>query len=365
MSIIEYYIFFYYMRFVFLRFYFVLYHLFSKKKREKEAFVNNFFISLIFTIALSISLIIVFLIFPTRAFIVFPFDVFMGLFLIFFIPFFIILIKREQIKIRKGKRVIKSSTIDTKYELPLKYEIYRKLTHLVVLGIVLFYFTLGFLVQNFFIYIFQFTPNFISELFFTIYNTEDDKMIFTQYLVLFLVGISLIGMSTADFVRILKPELYPLKPINRLLREKERYHLRLGPQISMAVGCFSIIILFGYFQPIGPLVICTTMTMAIFGDMASNLIGRSFGYKYKNIRDTKKTYIGLLSGITVSFISGIIVLVLLGRFYYIKLSLLILLPLIGSLIIGLIDYIDLEIDDNLSFNFVTTTILFFILIFLI
>jgi len=337
----------------------------AKKKREKEAFINNFFISLIFTIALSINLIIIFLIFPTRDFIVFPFDVFMGLFLIFFIPFFIVLVKREQIKIKKGKRVIKSSTIDTKYELPLKYEIYRKLTHLVVLGIILFYFTLGFLVQNFFIYIFQFTPDFISELFFTIYNTEDDKMMFTQYLVIFLVGISLIGMSTADFVRILKPELYPLKPINRLLREKERYHLRLGPQISMSVGCFSIIIIFGHFQPIGPLVICTTMTMAIFGDMASNLIGRSFGYKYKNIRDTKKTYIGLFSGIFVSFISGIIVLVLLGRFYYVRFSRLILLPLIGSLIIGLIDYVDLEIDDNLSFNFVTTTILFFILIFLI
>ncbi|GAH31559.1 unnamed protein product [marine sediment metagenome] len=35
-----------------------------------------------------------------------------------------------------------------------------------------------------------------------------------------------------------------------------------------------------------------------------------------------------------------------------------LIPFIGAMIIGLLDYIDLEIDDNLSFNFCLSTIFF-------
>jgi len=231
-----------------------------------------------------------------------------------------------------------------------------------VLAIILFYFTLGFLVQNFFVYLLDFFPKLISDIFFSIYNIEKDKMIFTQYLVVFLVGVSLIGLLTADFVRILKPEQYPLKSVNQILKEKERSQIRLGPQISMAVGCFSIIILFGTFQPIGPLIICTSMTMAILGDIASNLIGRTIGSKYKNIRNTKKTYIGLSAGIIVSYLSGIIILIILRGYFDISLLFFVLIPLIGAIIIGLLDYLDLEIDDNLSFNFIVTTVLFFIAI---
>ncbi len=245
--------------------------------------------------------------------------------------------------------------------LPLKYDFYRKLTHLVVLAIILFYFTLGFLVKNFFVYLLNFFPEFFSDLFFSIYTIEKNPMIFTQYLVVFLVSISLIGLLTADFVRILKPEIYPLKPVNQILREKE-LHMRLGPQISMAVGCFSIIILYGLFQPIGPFVICTSMTMAIFGDIASNLIGRTVGDKYKYIRSTNKTYIGLFAGMIIAFLSGIIILIILSEFYEISPLGFLVLPLIGSAIIGILDYLDLEIDDNLTYIFILSTVLFFITI---
>ncbi len=237
------------------------------------------------------------------------------------------------------------------------------MTHLVVLGIILFYFTLGFLVQNLFVYLLKFTHKFVSDIFYSIYNIEEDKMVFTQYLVVFLVGISLIGLLTADFVRILRFKIYPLKSINQILREREIYHLRLGPQISMVVGCFSIIILYGLFQPIGPLIICASMTMAIFGDITSNLIGRTIGRKYKHIRDTKKTYIGLLAGIIGAFISGIIVFIILSRFFVVTLLVLLLIPLLGATIIGILDYLNLEIDDNLSFSFVTTTIIFLLFYF--
>ncbi|NVM43569.1 MAG: phosphatidate cytidylyltransferase [Candidatus Lokiarchaeota archaeon] len=247
-------------------------------------------------------------------------------------------------------------------ELPFKYELYRKLTHLVVLGITFFYFTLGFLVQNIFVYILDFFPSIISDFFFSIYNMEENKMIFTQYLVVFLVGASLIGLMTADFTRILKPKLYPLKSVNRILRKKER-HLRLGPHISMGIGCFSIILLYGPFQPIGPFSICISMTMSIFGDMTANLIGRKFGRS--KIRTTKKTYEGLFAGMSVAYISGIITLLFLNQLYKINLLTLILLPLIGTMIMGILDFLDLDVDDNLSYNFVITTVLFFISIFLL
>ena len=276
---------------------------------------------------------------------------FIGLYL----PLFYLFISREKHRIRNKNKDIERSEPKHYTELPLKYDIYRKLTHLVVLGIILFYFTLGFLIQNFFVYIFEYIPDFISNLF----RIGGDIMIFTQNLVAFLVGISLLGLLTADFVRILNPEIYPLKPVNQILREKE-LHFRVGPHISMSIGCFSIIIIFGIIQPIGPIVICSSMVMSIFGDITSNLIGRTIGHK--RIRKTNKTYEGLISGIVASFISGFLLLFLLRNYYGFNLMVLILIPLIGASIIGLLDYLDLEIDDNLSFNFSLSTILFCIAI---
>jgi len=293
---------------------------------------------------------------------VFPFDIFLIIFIIFFLPVFYLLIFRERRRIKIKEEVSRNFSSSLSKDIPLKYDIYRKLTHLVVLQLIFFYFTLGFFVQNIFIHFLESLPDFFSDLFFSIYNIEVDKMIFTQYLVVFLVGVSLIGLFTADFIRILKPKIYPLKPVNRILREKELY-MRLGPQISMGIGCFSIVILYGLFQPIGPLIICTSMTMAIFGDMTANLFGRTFGRK--KIRNTSKTYEGLFSGMAVAFISGVILLILLRDFIFINLLALFLLPAIGSIIIGVIDYLNLEIDDNLTNSFVLSTVLFFVSIFII
>lgn len=341
----------------------------ARKKGERSAFIDNFANSLVLIISISISLLLVSYLNPSNVnFIVFPFDLLMLIFVIVFFPTFSLLIYREKrIMKKKLENTQKtSSSIQKQIELPLKYDIYRKLSHLVVLAIILFYFTLGFLVQNFFIYLLDFLPEFFTGIFYSIYNIEKNKMIFTQYLVIYLVGMSLIGLLTADYVRILKPEMYPLKPINQILREKEKQtHMRIGPHISLAIGCFSIIILYGLIQPLGPLIICTSMTMAIFGDMASNLVGRTIGDKFKNIRDTKKTYIGLFAGIIGSFSSGILILFLLRVFFTLSILYFVILPLIGALIIGIIDYLDLEIDDNLSFNFVTTSLLFFISLFLL
>ena len=155
----------------------------AKKRNEKGAFINNLTNGLIFISSISINLIISNLYdFPIRAFIDFPLNILMIILIIFFLPLFYIFISREKHRIKKSndKLQLQSST-----ELPLKYDIYRKLTHFVVLGIIFFYFSLGLLLQNLFI------------------SMGWDIMIFSQNLVVFLVMISLIGLLTADFVRIL------------------------------------------------------------------------------------------------------------------------------------------------------------------
>ena len=334
----------------------------AKKRSERGAFVNNLVNSIVLITSISVNIGFSSLNITDIDFIIFPFDIFMILFIAIFLPHFFFSVRREKRIYRLIEKPIEDDKSYIKEELPFKYEIYRKLTHLVVLGIVFFYFTLGFLVQNIFIYVLDFFPRIVSDFFYSIYNIEANKMIFTQYLVVSLVGVSLIGLLTADFFRILKPKLYPLKSVNRILRKKER-HMRLGPHISMGIGCFSIILLYGPFQPIGPFSICLAMTMAIFGDMAANLIGRTFGRS--RIRNTKKTYEGLIAGMLIAFISGVVTLVFLSQFYAINLFILILLPLIGALVIGILDFLDLDVDDNLSYNFVLSTIIFLISIFLL
>lgn len=323
----------------FLYFYgFVIFYiaLIAKKKGERSAFINNLANSIVLISSISINLIIISLLkLQNSNFIVFPYDISMICFIILFLPLFYLLMLNEKGKVKKKNAANDEKESSPPKELPLKYDIYRKSTHLVVLMINLLYFSIFFF--------------------------EGNIMLFNQNLVIFLVGISLIGLLTADFVRILKPETYPLKPVNRILREKE-LHMRLGSHISMAVGCFSTILLFGMFHPFGPLSICTSITMAIFGDISSNLVGRTIGSK--KIRDTNKTYEGLLAGILSTIVSGMVILYLLKDYHATSPMGFLVLPLIGSLIIGMLDYLDLEIDDNLTYTGIITSALFFISIFI-
>jgi len=297
----------------------------AKKKGEQGAFINNLINAFVFIVAITINIILINVFnLPYREFIEFPFDIIMTGFILIFLPIFYLFISREKHRVKKGKIRYVHIELPSITQFPLKYDIYRKLTHFVVLGVILFYFTSGFLNQN---------------------------------LVVFLVGISLIGLLTADIVRILKPESYPLKPVNQLLREKE-LHMRLGPHISMSIGCFSIILLFGIIQPIGPVIICTSMVMSIFGDITANLIGRTIGRR--KIRKTNKTYEGLIAGMIAALFSGVIALYILRNYYRFSVVAILIIPFIGMMTIGLLDYLDLEIDDNLTFNFCVSTVLFFI-----
>ncbi|TFF95439.1 MAG: hypothetical protein EU544_02765 [Promethearchaeota archaeon] len=340
----------------------------SYKEKEKEAFINNIAISVVFLVALTTNVIFIHIGWAFHGdFLVFPFDILMILFICIFLPLFGLLILREKriIKNMSKKKEKERDSVSNEKEikkLPLKFDIYRKLTHLVVLSIIFFYFTLGFLIQNLFIYLLSFYPPEISNAFFSFFLIDGNLMIFTQYLVTFLVGISVIGLLSADIVRILKPEFYPLKPVNKILRPKE-LKLRLGPQISMAIGCFSIIIIFGWLQPLGPFIICLSMTMAILSDMASNIVGRTLGKR--KIRNTEKTWEGWIAGLIVAYLSGVIIILILRFFYKTELLVLMIFPLIGTLIIGFLDYSNPEIDDNLTYNVLTSSILFILALLII
>jgi len=308
----------------------------AKNNGERSAFINNLANSIVLFTSITINLMVItFLNLQNKDFIVFPYDVLMLSFIFFFLPAFYLLVVNEKRKLKKKAISFIKIESRTSKVLPLKYDIYRKATHLVVLMIIFFYFSIFFL--------------------------EGNIMLFNQNLVIFLVGISLIGLLTADFVRILKPEYYPLKPVNRILREKE-LHMRVGSHISMAVGCFSTILLFGLFHPFGPLSICTSITMTIFGDISSNLVGRTIGNK--QIRNTNKTYEGLLAGIISTIVSGMIILSLLKDYYFTSPLGFLVLPLSGALIFGILDYLDLEIDDNLTYTLIIASILFFISLFI-
>lgn len=312
----------------------------TKQKGDKGAFINNLANTFVFLLSLTLNLIITKILNPIRAILfLFPFDILMLAFIVFYVPIFAFVIIKEKRKVEHGPNHPKNKD-SRPTALPLRYDVYRKLTHLVVVGIVFLYLILGFLITDI-----------IGE----------NLLGFTQYLIIFLVGISLIGLLTADFTRILAPKYYPLKSINLILKEKE-LHMRLGPHISMGIGCFSIITIYGLIQPLGIIIICTSMIMAIFGDVTANLIGRTIGKK--KIRNTPKTYEGLFAGIIAAFISGFILLLLLKDIHPLKNYGILLIPIIGALMIGLIDFLNLEIDDNLSYNFSLSTSLLFISLFL-
>ncbi len=137
--------------------------LLAKKKNEKGAFINNLVNSLILIISITINLITInFLHFSNIDFIVFPFDILTIIFIIFFLPLFYYSICRE-------KRIVKKDLKEKPWkedfslfseELPFKYELYRKLTHLVVLGIVFFLFHFRFYSSKYIYICFRIFPRY-------------------------------------------------------------------------------------------------------------------------------------------------------------------------------------------------------------
>ena len=178
--------------------------------------------TIVFVISITITLILIHWINPLQSqFIAFPFDILFLGFIILYLPIFFILVIKEKRKIQNGERTFEDYKT-LKSEITLKYDIYGKITHFIIIGIIFSYFTLGFLIQNFFIYLLDLLPNF----FFNMFDTGDDIMNFTQNFVVYLVGISLIGLLTADFSRILMPKYFFKGDKSDIKRKRAAYAIR-------------------------------------------------------------------------------------------------------------------------------------------
>jgi len=293
---------------------------------------------------------------------IFPFDFFIILFILPFFFTFHLLIYRERKrtkndknKLNELKNVVKSFRV-----LPLRYEIYRKLTHLVVICICFFYFIFGVLIKLLLVNAISILPESMRNILdvenITLLSTID----FTQYLIVFLTSISLLGLLTADYVRIIAPEVYPLKSVNRILRQRE-LKTRIGPHITMAVGTFSIIFIFGPLLNKGPLIVSLSIVMSTIGDSSANLLGITLGHH--KIRGGKKSYEGLIGGILISFFSGVLFLFYILQIFPILINpqKIFFIPLSVALVIGIIDYLDLPVDDNLSFLLISSILIYLLL----
>ena len=112
----------------------------ARKNNEKGAFVNNFANGLVLITSITVNLILTKILnLVHKEFLVFPFNILMIGFIGLYLPLFYLFISREKHRIRNKNKNIENSKLKPHTELPLKYDIYRKLTHLVVLGIVLIF----------------------------------------------------------------------------------------------------------------------------------------------------------------------------------------------------------------------------------
>lgn len=293
---------------------------------------------------------------------IFPFDFFI---ILFILPFFFaihLLIHRERKRTKNDKNKLtelKNNVNDLRV-LPLRYELYRKLTHLVVICICFFYFIFGVYIKLLFVNTISILPDSMRN----ILSGEDIALLsnvdFSQYIIVFLTSISLLGLLTADYVRIIAPEDYPLKSVNRILRQRE-LKTRIGPHITMAVGSISIILIFGPLSNKGPLIVSLSIIMSTVCDSSANLLGITLGHH--KIRGGKKSYEGLIGGILISFFSGIMFLFFIFQIFpsLINSQKTFFIPLLVALVIGIIDYLDLPVDDNLSFLLVSSIIIYLLL----
>ncbi len=335
---------------------------FSYKNNEMVAFTNNLVNSLALLIAIVISILRPINDPNFNPILIFPFDYFTILFMFPFFFTFHLLIYRERNRTKndKNKLIKLKKDVNGLRVLPLRYEIYRKLTHLVVICICFFYFIFGVLIKLLLFNVISILPDFMKNILSGVNITLLSDVDFTQYTIVFLTSISLLGLLTADYVRIIAPEDYPLKSINRILRQRE-LKTRIGPHITMAVGTISIIIIFGPLLNKGPLIVSLSIVMSSIGDSSANLLGITLGNH--KIRGGKKSYEGLIGGILTSFISGVVFLFFIFQIFpsLINPQQIFFIPLSVVLVIGIIDYLDLPVDDNLSFLLITSIIIYLIL----
>jgi dolichol kinase len=235
-------------------------------------------------------------------------------------------------KIVKKKEYPSNSYIRNE-DFTLNHESKRKATHMVILLLVAVYFGLGYLIYD----LIDLGIRSVEEINANIWGIP--ALIFprshsTWFIATFgAIGATLLFLIPEVF-RLFYPEDFMIKKATILMREGEKHNVSAAIQLSIASSLVLIVI-----PDIG--ISMGAITISVIGDACASLFGRRF-HKHTISINPEKSYEGALGGMIFGFISGVIILI----FSYDIFSTLIL-ALIGALILGAIDIIDIKISDNL------------------
>ena len=226
------------------------------------------------------------------------------------------------------------STSYTKNEnFTLSLESQRKATHMIILLLVAVYFGLGYLVYDLIGLGIQSVDK-INANIWGIPALTFPRDHSTWFIATFgAIGATLLFLIPEVF-RLFSPENFMLKKATILMRGGEKHNVSAAIQLSIASSLVLLIV-----PDIS--VSMAAITISVIGDAFASLFGRKF-HNHKISINPSKSYEGALGGMFLGFVSGVIILI----FAFDILSSL-FLALIGALILGAIDIIDIKISDNL------------------
>ncbi|MHA1791806.1 MAG: hypothetical protein ACTSVI_04115 [Promethearchaeota archaeon] len=296
----------------------------EKNEEEIESFANPIAI----TILLFISLLYVTFFSNFSPILPYPLDLITIIWYISFLILFYYLCKKEKARYNGPPYEVKSEP-----DLSFKFELIRKSTHIVIVLIIFCYLMIGPIFFEFLNAIFNIFP------IFGVTKIQASPEYYGQYTVVFFTVIAFLGLSTSEIVRVFFYPAYPLKAVKAIYRKKE-IGAALGSHIALTVGSMSSILIFGHKYPD---IVMASVSISAIGDAAANIVGKKFGkHEYRPAFSRKrKTIEGLLTATIVSFLISISFLIYRFGFYSF------LLAFIAAVIVDVVDWLSLQISDNL------------------
>ncbi len=236
----------------------------------------------------------------------------------------------------------KSNIDDKSYaengELKLKKEYMRKSFHLVVLLIVICYFFLALIINDFVYRIYLYDP----QLYYSIWSISDypfvptsanELQVMASWTFMFFLSAT-IFLIIPDIFRIYNRKYSMFSGVYKMvIRKKELYSL--GPQIYLTISC-TFVFLLSILGLIEPMVALAGMMIAGFADAAAAIIGRKYGtHKFKTLlqKDEEKSFEGLFAGF---FVAYLVALIFVGP----------IVAIFGALTFSVIDYLNPKLADN-------------------
>jgi dolichol kinase len=268
----------------------------------------------------------------------YPLDILTLAWYILFLAFFFVLCVREKRRYTGPPFEVKDEA-----DLSIKYELIRKTTHAVIFLVVVCYMVIGPL--------FMFVVNLLLEAIGQP-SLVSDVAYWGQYTVAFFTIIAFLGLSTSEIVRVYFYQAYPLKSVKKIFRQKE-IGAALGSHIALTVGCLSVILIFG---PTEPQIVMASISISAIADGAASVVGKRFGsHQYRTVFSKKrKTLEGMLTETIVSLVLSFLFLIYrFGAYSF-------LLAFVAAMVIDFIDYLSLQVSDNLINPIASALVLFLV-----